>query len=613
VRARAATVLVAALMAAYVAGYAYSASIQDTSRDVYYAYAIRHALFLPLEGPILGAALHLGPAWFYALALPLFVHESWIAAALFAGLLASLKFPFAYACGARLVDRDFGLLWAACLAAPGWPSFESLIFFNPNPAAAAVLGALLLALRVGSRPPLAWESVAFGLACALALHIHPTTAPVAILGFAFAAAARLGGGSVPRTLALMAAGFALPFLPYLASQAAGGFADSAGVASYVGGQVRAANLLGVASVLGSQFVHGPAIVAMHIGGVAAPLAVGLALVLVFPVVFTAFGWWRPRDPDFRPAAAGLALAALAFAAWIALLRPTTPVYFMYALAPFTAGLVALGLWWILRRGRGRSAAIALAAFGIAAGIAVGVRMASIVRHGEGVLTSHVLEVKRWAPAATYADTWFPASGRAALGRFLCAHPAGIAIHGPLAFVVDRAVGVDALLACRRADHVRLGGADVSVPHWAGMSRAFWSRIDSRGACRLGSLELVESVPVPVAGAGLAIPDGRKYYPREHASAPASRHSVAFEAPADHAVLIANVLHGYQPLLAIEARAGEERVEPSAANDLSMLFVPPLATRATVRWVISFDTAVPEGIDLVTFPRRPLPAPAGACR
>lgn len=612
-RPRAATALVAALMALYVAGYAYSASIQDTSRDVYYAYAIRHGLFFPLEGPILGGALHLGPAWFYALAVPLFFHESWMSAALFAGLLASFKFPLAYACGTRLLDRRFGLLWAACLAAPGWPSFESLIFFNPNPAAAAVLLALFLALRIAERAPRPWEGFAFGLVCALALHIHPTTAPIAVLALAFVAAARLGGASAVPIVASMAAGFAIPFLPWLASQAASGAADSAGIASYVGGQVRAANLLETPMVLLSQVAYGPAVVAMRIGGLATGAAIGVAALLAASLALAIAGYARRPGLEYRATFAGLAGLLVLFAAWISLLRPTTPVYFMYALAPLTAGLSAQGLWWIARQPAGRVAAAALAAFAVGAGFVTGAHMASVVRHGEGVLTSQVLEVKRWTPGAIYADTWFPASGRAALGRFLCARPEGVGLHGHLAYIVDRAVGVDALLACRRVDAVRLGGDEASLPHWVGMSRVFWSRIDSRGACRLGSLELVEATAIPSGRPGLAIPDGRRYYPREHSKSPATPRSLTFEAPADRAVLVTNVLHGYQPMTRVEVRAGEAVVRPSASNDLSALYVAPPEATAPVRWMVSLDTALPEGVDVVTFPRHPSPSSAPECR
>src|SRR5438270_12987844 len=76
-----------ALMSMYIASSAFSAAIQDTARDVYYAYSIRHGLWYPLEGPVLGGAVHLGPAWFYLMALPLWVHDSWLSVALFAAFL----------------------------------------------------------------------------------------------------------------------------------------------------------------------------------------------------------------------------------------------------------------------------------------------------------------------------------------------------------------------------------------------------------------------------------------------------------------------------------------------------------------------------------------------
>ncbi|MDQ2963600.1 MAG: hypothetical protein M3R31_10660, partial [Pseudomonadota bacterium] len=53
--------LVAFLMAAYTAGYAWSAPTADTADELLRAYEIRHGIAYPLEGPFLGGALHLGP------------------------------------------------------------------------------------------------------------------------------------------------------------------------------------------------------------------------------------------------------------------------------------------------------------------------------------------------------------------------------------------------------------------------------------------------------------------------------------------------------------------------------------------------------------------------
>src|ERR1700688_1185707 len=96
--------LVAALMVAYVAGYAWSAPNTDTADELVHAYAIRHGLSYPVEGPLLGGAVHLGPAWFYLTALPLWISSTWLSAALFVGALCAFKFLLAYLCGRRLID-----------------------------------------------------------------------------------------------------------------------------------------------------------------------------------------------------------------------------------------------------------------------------------------------------------------------------------------------------------------------------------------------------------------------------------------------------------------------------------------------------------------------------
>src|ERR1700681_2490029 len=115
--------MLALIMIGYVGTSVMSVAIPDTTRDVYAAYEITRGRWLPLEGPVFGGAIHLGPMWYYLLAIPLFVVHSWLALVLFAAAMAGLKFWFAYLCGSQLVDRDFALIWASCLAFPGWATF----------------------------------------------------------------------------------------------------------------------------------------------------------------------------------------------------------------------------------------------------------------------------------------------------------------------------------------------------------------------------------------------------------------------------------------------------------------------------------------------------------
>jgi hypothetical protein len=93
-----------------------TSSVVDTARDIFYAWQLADGRQFPLEGPVFGAALHGGPVWFYVLAIPLLVTPGWLGLNLWVGLLTGMKYALAYACGARLAGRNFGLLWPAC-----WP------------------------------------------------------------------------------------------------------------------------------------------------------------------------------------------------------------------------------------------------------------------------------------------------------------------------------------------------------------------------------------------------------------------------------------------------------------------------------------------------------------
>src|SRR5215471_18013631 len=109
-------------MVVYLCGVPFAVSHLDFARDVGVAYGIATGQRWPLQGPALDENLHLGPVWYYLLAVPLRLTHSWLVTVLVVALIASLKFPLAYALGSRLVDPLFGVLWALLLALPGWNS-----------------------------------------------------------------------------------------------------------------------------------------------------------------------------------------------------------------------------------------------------------------------------------------------------------------------------------------------------------------------------------------------------------------------------------------------------------------------------------------------------------
>jgi hypothetical protein len=94
--------VVAAFMAIYIASSFFGAAGPDTARDVAAALAIRDLHALPLHGPLLAGTSHLGPLWFYLLALPMMIDRSWLGVALFVAVIGSLQFPLAYAAGSSV-------------------------------------------------------------------------------------------------------------------------------------------------------------------------------------------------------------------------------------------------------------------------------------------------------------------------------------------------------------------------------------------------------------------------------------------------------------------------------------------------------------------------------
>ncbi|MGH8712476.1 MAG: glycosyltransferase family 39 protein, partial [Casimicrobiaceae bacterium] len=233
-------VVVAAFMAIYVASSFFGAAGPDTARDVAMALAIRNLDALPLHGPLLAGTSHLGPLWFYLLALPLAVHRSWISVALFVAILGSLQFPLAYATGRRLLDRRYGLLWCALLAIPGWGSFQLVGFSHTNMVPVCSMLVLYALVRLAQERRPRWLIVAAG-AFSLALHAHPATIGLAPIIAIVALSAMADFGWLLRWGAVAMLVALIPFGPLIADPLAAPAPLMAHAAEYVRGTMHAAN------------------------------------------------------------------------------------------------------------------------------------------------------------------------------------------------------------------------------------------------------------------------------------------------------------------------------------------------------------------------------------
>src|SRR5262249_16234889 len=136
-------------------------------------------------------------------------------------------------------------------------------FLNPNAVAAETLLVLWVALKC-LEPGRGWPMcAALGFALAIAVHVHPTSAPAFLLVPALLWARRERHQGVVGPIAAMAVAFFVPFAPYALAEIQGGFADVTSASAYLTNQVVVANIVNAPIVIADYLFEGPRIVAEY--------------------------------------------------------------------------------------------------------------------------------------------------------------------------------------------------------------------------------------------------------------------------------------------------------------------------------------------------------------
>jgi len=583
----------------YVGSYAFSLAIPDSTRDVYTAYQISIGQRFPLEGPVLGEAIHGGPAWFYLLAIPLVFHKSWIGVALFVGAVAGMKFTLAYVCGSRLVDRRFGLIWALALALPGWSTIGQIAFTNVNVAETCVLAVLYFAIRVWDRRTLG-SVFALGVACGLAFHAHPTTVPAVALSLGVA----LLGGPRRRaatiTLVFSVACLA-PFAPYLVSQMLHDFPDFQTGVGYVSTSIELRHVANALSIIRSVLFDGPVLIVRDLIGVSHVLLpytqAGLVVFVIAALIAAIPGAYAAGDARMLWLTGG---TVAAFAVVIAGLRSVTPAYFLYALIPSVAALLAMGVRAFTHNALGSGILYGFAAVVIALQALVALRIATQTNQGVGTLPG-VGDVSAGVSSEPSTNVWFPSLAHDDSGRFLCRYGDRVAVHGPIAFLADVNVGVDTLIQCGRIPDMQLSGAaDADRTHWVGMPRMFWTKAALAPQCWIGSLGLATAMSVVAPSGSVARVSGETFRPRPFLQGPPSERSLRFETHGEQALILTNIIHWYMPWQVLSVKVDGQEIAPLAVTAVSRLYGAPAAQGVHVnRWDVRFAAPDTDKIDVVT--------------
>lgn len=458
--------IVALLAALHAAPFLVTFVEVDFARDLDAATRIVEGERWPLRGPVLAWTLHLGPLWYWLLALPLAIARSIAAAAGVVAVLAALQFPLAYRLGAAVAGRSTGLAFAVFLALPGLSTLEGLWIAHPSLVPTAVVAVALCAWHAGTRRSAGWW-IASMLAASLALHAHPTTLPVLALPLVAAARALRDGESFRLgALVLGSSAFLLPFMPL--AWDAGTHADeltrfAAGVSTDV---ARFAPRRWLEAMAGVAWRAPDAIGATMLPQAAGRTALRFALgvLYAFALAGTAFALLGQSRRWRRP----VLLAIAAFAVTVALavaVRDTTRFYMLYAATVPLAAWLSLAVAALPSRGfAGLSVRVVPVALALA--LFVATSASGMLRAFDGEVRvpaalSPVADLSTGVPRGHVALATLTPRDHDRIGARLCARNA-VRAFGELAGIVDVMRNVPARLQCGGATRVVLGGTGEGV-------------------------------------------------------------------------------------------------------------------------------------------------------
>jgi hypothetical protein len=586
--------LVALLAALHAAPFLLTFVEGDFARDLDRATRMVEGESWPTRGPVLAWTLHLGPLWYWMLALPLAIARSVGAAVVVVAALSALQFPLAYRLGAAVAGRGAGLAFAIFLSLPGVSTLEGVWIAHPSLVPTAVLAVALCAWRAWTRRSPRWW-VASMLLASLALHAHPTTLPVlALPAIAALRALRSDGRFAAGALAVGLAAFALPFAP-LAFDAGANARELARFAAGVASDAVRFTVPRWLDAMASLAWRVPD----AIGGVAlsgrasAPPAFRLALGATYALALAGFAFaLARRSGTVRPALAALAGFGVTVAVAVAV-RDTTRFYMLYAAwVPFAAWLAfgASALPQHVRAG----IPVRLVPVALALAISVATSGAWTLRAIGGevrvpVALSAATDLARGVPRGYVALGTLTPFDLDRVGGRLCA--AGeVRAFGELAGIVDMLRNVPARLACGGASRVVLGGVAGAGEPWYLVHAG--ALPPGASAERIGAFALGRAGAVHAPALPIALTTGDDYPWRRACGAPASVR-VSFTVRGPGTLVVANALPVTCPLTLVRVVRDGAAVSPVEWLDSHVMAMP----EGESRWEIEAATGEPRALQV----------------
>jgi hypothetical protein len=591
-------------MVAYLCALPFGVTHLDLARDISTSLGIINLERFPLEGPLLGGTLHLGPVWDYLAAIPLLPTHSWLAVVMAMGFLAALKFPMAYALGSRLIDPGFGLLWALMLALPGWNNLETVFVLFTSFVAICTLTFLWFLVRYFET---GFARYLFGLSIfyALSLHAHPSTYGLALVAIPFVLRRWFLSGIAPVTLVIASVVFLVPFMPFIAAQVISGSSDIHAAAVFFASD-DVGKIYNFLPVMHGSLVTGPQLIALNVLRLSGSWFEAYAIFygILWSVAIVGLISALITREKRRTAIAGIATVA-AISVSVVMIRAYTPYYMSFVILTVLLGLGALGIRQAIALPGVRYVAYPIVVGVVVLPIAVSVAAAKTFATGSYSFSFMPMFGITQPYSTGLPLPFIPAYAMAESGDALCGSRRIVA-HGALAFHLLHDYAIETRLRCTSPPAISLGGIEpADAVHIVGLSRAL-SRalgvdlVKSGASVDLGPMSFLPlgRAVSPTSGSGTATPG--TYPPVSTAAGQVKLINLQFETHCDEVVLVTNMYFGFAPDPTVDARLNGEPVLPAAEDALSKAYAcSDRSPKLPARWTLQIATPAPDRVDVVT--------------
>ncbi len=603
-------IVICLITVVYAVYFIQSAVVLDSARDIHQAAGIADLNQFPMTGPDIGGVFHLGPVWYYFLAIPL-LFDSLVLMALYVGLFAGLKFYLAYRLGSEFLDQKFGLIWACTLLMPGWHTINQFFITHTNLIESlSLLFLLMLYLYHQTDNKKYWYLS--GLVFGLGFHAHPSF--LALLVF-YVSIIWLKRRQINFMMLLIAAAlFLAPLLPYMIDQVIQGFPDWARWSARETDidQVRATGKA-VALIpwwqhwyenIISMLVEGPRRILAFISinkpglGFYSTVLYWMALSIILLGVPKLLISSKLRERLFT----GLILFALSMLLIINM-RSFTPFYMVLALSPFLLGLLSLSAYAILNQRYGLMLGYVFVLFCL--GLIPYFALHKAAKSGQ-VNLGPVMNITK-----PVSDNWqedhftldmVSIIDAEDLAQVFCNKET--VLNGPLAAVLDFTSGATIDYYCEQYS-LSLGGEnnqfDQSVLM---MHKSFWDRIDRIPTDWVTpSWGAISEYKNHSIGGNLQFQPFNDYVhpPRsEYPKKTFANQTIKFESAGASYLLLTNILPANVQFKINKISANKQSVKTMMVNAANSLYYCEFWRNESVEWMIDLETNDINAIDFNTF-------------